>query len=42
MTVTNSGKKSVIVATPGFLLKVSKRTFQQKVHSSVTWFKKLA
>ena len=40
MTVTNSDKISVIVATE-FLLKVTKRTFQRKVHSSVTCFKKV-
>ena len=34
MTVTNSDKSSVSVATR-FLLKVTKRTFQQKVHSSL-------
>ena len=39
-TVTNSGKNSVIVATR-FLLQVTKRIFQQKVHSSVTCFKKV-
>ena len=35
MTVTNSDKSSVSVATR-FLLKVTKRTFQQKVNSSLT------
>ena len=35
MTVTNSDKSSVSVAIR-FLLKVTKRTFQQKVHSSLT------
>ena len=35
MTVTNSDKRSVSVATR-LLLKVTKRTFQQKVHSSLT------
>ena len=35
MTVTNSDKSSVSVATR-CLLKVTKRTFQQKVHSSLT------
>ena len=34
MTVTNSDKNSVSVATR-LLLKVTKRTFQQKVHSSL-------
>ena len=36
----NSDKKSVIAVTR-FLLKVTERTFQQKVHSSVTCFKKV-
>ena len=36
----DSDKNSVIIA-PGFLLKVTKRTFQQKVYSSVTYFKKV-
>ena len=35
MTVTNSDKSSVSVATR-LLLKGTKRTFQQKVHSSLT------
>ena len=35
MTVTNSDKSSVSVATR-FLLRVTKRTFLQKVHSSLT------
>ena len=40
MTLTNSDKNSVIVATR-ILLKVTKKTFQQKGHSSVTCFKKV-
>ena len=39
-TVTNSDKNSVI-QLPDFLLKFTKRTFQQKVHSSVAYFKKI-
>ena len=39
MTVTNSDKNLVIIAT-SFLLKVTKRTSQQKVHSSAECFKK--
>ena len=35
MAVTNSDKSSVKVATR-FLLEVTKRAFQQKVHSSLT------
>ena len=35
MTVTNTDKISISVATR-FLLKVTKRTFQQKMHSSLT------
>ena len=35
MTITNSGESSVSVGTR-VLLKVTKRTFQQKLHSSLT------
>ena len=40
ITVANSDTNSVILATR-FLLKVTKRTFKQKVYSSVKCFKKV-
>ena len=40
MAVTDSDENVGTVATR-FLLKVTKRSFQQKVHSSVTCFKKV-
>ena len=41
MTLANSDRTSVI-AVSSYLLKVTKRTFQQKVHFSVTCFKKVS
>ena len=40
MKLGNSDNNSVILATR-FLLKVTKKTFQQKVHSTVTYFKNI-